>query len=290
VRFATYNIQFGFGLDGAYDLDRVAEAVADADIVCMQEVTTHWRACNHDHQPERIARLLNRFVVFGAGYELDSSDTDDQGRVVNTRRGFGNLVLSRWPVTYSRMHSLPRPVDVEVPDRKTDLPRCALEAVIDAPGLELRVISVHLSHQSRLQRMGQVAALRELLVSLPVESSLWKLPKASDDPWAEGAPAPPVRVPTLVGGDFNFEPGDPEYAAMLAPSDELEIADAWIAAGVAGERAKTCVESDGSLTTLDYVFMSADLVDAVTGASVRSDRDGSDHFPLIVDLDSGKPD
>jgi endonuclease/exonuclease/phosphatase family metal-dependent hydrolase len=287
MRFATYNIQYGFGLDGAYDLRRIADAVSDADIICMQEVTTHWQACHNNHQPEVLSLLCDRYSAFGPGYELDSRSRDADGKVVNLRRGFGNMVLSRWPIVYSRMHSLPRPLDESVPDRKTDLPRCALEAVIEFPGAPLRVISVHLSHQSRIQRLSQVAMLRTLLKELPGESPLWKLSRPARDPWSENGPVPPVKVPTLLAGDFNFQPGDPEYAAMLDSSDGFSITDAWVASSVPGDRVKTCVESDGSLTVLDYVFTSAELATMVTGVEVRNACRGSDHFPVLVDLDFG---
>ena len=284
MRFATYNIQYGFGLDGAYDLGRIADAVADADIICMQEVTTHWQACRGDHQPDVLAGLLNRYAVYGPGYELDSSSEDASGKVANLRRGFGNLVLSRWPIVYSRMHSLPRPVDADVPDRKTDFPRCALEAVIDVPDAPLRVVSVHLSHQSRIQRLSQVAVLRSLMLELPAESPLWKLSRPEVDPWSEGRPVPPVNVPTLIAGDFNFQPGDPEYDAMLDSRAGLPVADAWTACDIPGKRVKTCVESDGSRSVLDYVFTTPGLAPAITGASVRNQFEGSDHFPLVVDF------
>lgn len=286
MRFATYNIQYGFGQDGEYDLKRIVDAVSDADIICMQEVTTGWRACNNDHQPDVMAGLLNRYRVFGPGYDLDSSITDAEGRVVNARREFGNMVLSRWPIVYSRMHSLPRPVDENVPDRKTDLPRCALEAVIEVPGQPLRVISVHLSHQSRLQRLSQVAMLRSLLKGLPGECPLWQQSRPAGDPWFEDRQVPAVKIPTLLAGDFNFQPGDPEYAAILDASDGFRVTDAWTASGTQGGRAKTCVESDGSLTVLDYVFTTGELAATVTGAIVRSDWQGSDHFPVVIDFES----
>ena len=155
--------------------------------------------------------------------------------------------MSRWDAPasnggcpYSRMHSLPRPLDESVPDRKTDLPRCALEAVIELPGAPLRVISVHLSHQSRIQRLSQVAKLRALLRDLPVESPLWKLSRPPEDPWSEDRPVPPVAMPTLIAGDFNFQPGDPEYDAMIESAEGMRVADAWTACDIPGARVKTC--------------------------------------------------
>lgn len=45
IRVASYNIQFGFGQDGKYDLDRIVDGVKDADPACPQEMTTNlgWR-------------------------------------------------------------------------------------------------------------------------------------------------------------------------------------------------------------------------------------------------------
>jgi endonuclease/exonuclease/phosphatase family metal-dependent hydrolase len=45
LRFATYNIQYGVGQDGRYDLDRVIEELKDQDVICLQEVT-NWIAMN----------------------------------------------------------------------------------------------------------------------------------------------------------------------------------------------------------------------------------------------------
>lgn len=285
IRFATYNIQYGFGQDGAYDLGRIADAVSDADIICMQEVTTNWKACHHDHQPDVLSARLNRHMAYAPGYEVDSSHTDTRGRVVNKRRGFGNLVLSRWPIVYSRAHSLPRPLLEQVADRHTDLPRCVLETVIDTPRVPLRIMSVHLSHQSQAQRLRQVGVLRALVNSLPHESRMWNPARAAQDPWSEGRPEPPVVGSTILAGDFNFQPADPEYAAMLEPVDGQAMVDAWRVTHSAGERATTCVESDGSQTTLDYAFVTADMTGSLSGASVRNDTKASDHFPLLLELD-----
>ncbi|MGO7719026.1 endonuclease/exonuclease/phosphatase family protein, partial [Rhizobium johnstonii] len=39
MNFASYNIQYGFGLDGIYDLARIARSLEGADVIALQEVT-----------------------------------------------------------------------------------------------------------------------------------------------------------------------------------------------------------------------------------------------------------
>jgi endonuclease/exonuclease/phosphatase family metal-dependent hydrolase len=38
MRLVTYNIQFGQGKDGRFDLERIAREVEGADVIAMQEV------------------------------------------------------------------------------------------------------------------------------------------------------------------------------------------------------------------------------------------------------------
>ena len=109
VKFASYNIQYGVGQDGRYDLARAIAALEDQDIICLQEVTTNWRACERDDQAGLLSAGLGRYAAYAPAYEVDESRRQPDGGIVNARRGFGNMVLSRWPIVYSRPHSLPRP-------------------------------------------------------------------------------------------------------------------------------------------------------------------------------------
>jgi endonuclease/exonuclease/phosphatase family metal-dependent hydrolase len=97
VKFATYNIQYGVGQDGRYDLARVIAELQDQDVICLQEVTTHWSTCNRDVQPDLLAKALNLYAVYAPAWEVDDSHCDPDGVITNSRRGFGNVVLSRWP-------------------------------------------------------------------------------------------------------------------------------------------------------------------------------------------------
>lgn len=290
IRIATYNIQYGFGQDGEYDLDRTADGLTGADIICLQEVTTHWSACRGDHQPDKLSAKLDLFSVYSPGFELDSSYRKASGRVVNERRSFGNMLLSRWPILYARSHSLPRPA-IRTPenfaDPRTDLPRCVLEGIVDVPGKPLRVMSVHLSHLPGNQRLVQVETLRLLLQSLPLEAPLWERSDPAIKPWTQGDAAPPVAASTIVAGDFNFGPEDAEYKAMLQPIEGVQLVDGWRYAWPSSRpHAATCTELDGSGSTLDYAFFTRDLSDAIARAEVRDHSKASDHFPLVFELDS----
>src|SRR6185436_8590222 len=76
------------------------------------------------------------------------------------RREFGNMILSRLPVTHVLRHLLPWPADPGVPT----MPRIAVEAVLETADGPLRVTTTHLEYHSALQRDAQVARLREIQV------------------------------------------------------------------------------------------------------------------------------
>ena len=57
---STYNIQWGKGRDGVVDLGRIARAVADADIIGLQEVERNWR----EMEPPDIPSSLKSSTSF----------------------------------------------------------------------------------------------------------------------------------------------------------------------------------------------------------------------------------
>ncbi|TIN57465.1 MAG: EEP domain-containing protein, partial [Mesorhizobium sp.] len=42
MKLVSYNIQYGYGSDGRYDLARATRLVDGADIIALQEVERHW--------------------------------------------------------------------------------------------------------------------------------------------------------------------------------------------------------------------------------------------------------
>ena len=74
MKLASYNIQYGYGADGRYDLARAIGAVADADIIALQEVERFWKRTNEDDQPALIAQMLpQHHWVYGPAFDVDAS-------------------------------------------------------------------------------------------------------------------------------------------------------------------------------------------------------------------------
>ena len=280
--FSTYNIHYGVGADGKYDVARIADAVADADIVCLQEVVSGWPQNGHADQTAEIAARLNRYSVYHGAMEADASTVGSDGRITNRRRSFGNAIVSRWPILWSRGVMLPK---VRLVNR-FDLQRGYVEAVVATPSGPLRVYCTHLSHVGAQQRLPQVAALMAAVNRAPVAGSTWDA--AGPETFMFREPAPAVPASAIVAGDFNFTPADPEYPLVCGePSNHGRLAtaehlsDAWIAAGNSEEG----VESFPREGRIDHVLVTHDLAPRVTAARIGHDINASDHWPVFVEFD-----
>ncbi len=154
MRLVSYNVQFCTGKDGRVDIDRIAGEVAAADVIAMQEVDRYWaRSEMADQVAEITRRLPDHHWVYGPGVDLDASTRDDDGRLVNRRRQFGNLLLSRLPILASKNRLLPKMRF----HAQLSLQRTMLDGVIACPGGPIRVASVHLAHAAGPERLAQVA-------------------------------------------------------------------------------------------------------------------------------------
>jgi endonuclease/exonuclease/phosphatase family metal-dependent hydrolase len=287
VILATYNIHFAVGLDGRHDLDRVADNVRGADVLCLQEVGQGWRRNDFVDQAAALAARLDYHVVFGAAFDVDSSLRDGRGRVVNRRRRFGNLVASRWPIRSTRTELLPKPPVAPA----FDLHRCVVEAVVDVPGGPCRVYSTHLSHSSQPRRLLHAARLLDFVRRAPAEGSAWDGTRIDED-WTEGWATPTLPGPAIVAGDLNCLAASPEFAALTAApaggGEDLDarLWDAWILAGNAPGAGITVASEHPDGYRIDHVLVSGSLRSRVRTAWIERDHPcASDHYPLFVELD-----
>jgi endonuclease/exonuclease/phosphatase family metal-dependent hydrolase len=287
MKFVTYNIQYGLGRDRRYDLARIASEVADADVIALQEVERHWQRSGTVAGPAVLAsHLPEHHWVYGANLDMDASYRDAAGRLVNRRRQFGTMVLSRLPIVSSRNHPLPKYGTLT----QHSIQQGALEAVIVTKGAgPVRIYSVHLSHLSAATRMPQVEALLGIHARAPAEGGAWcgghPEPAAG---WTEGA-MPPMPADAMLLGDFNFESSAPEYDRIVGPLTAqygrlnrlTGFVDAWVAAGHREGDGATI----GSGRRIDFCFVSSALASRVRSCRVDTEAVGSDHQPLWVDMD-----
>lgn len=287
MKFVTYNIQYGVGRDGENNLARIADEIAGADVIALQEVERFWpRSGNLDQAEIIAAHLRDYFWVYGAGVDLHI----DGGKSRNARRQFGNMLLSRRPILSSRHHLLPKrgstgPLSVQ---------RSALEATLRGGEHFLRVYSLHLTHLSSVTRLPQVEALLNIHANAafegaPISGDLRGLDWAAGEAHDIGQAVPDHAI---LLGDFNCQPDSPEYDLITGPPSDYGgritnprgLVDAWCAAGhdlVAGATG----DVNGQPARLDYCFVSAALRDGVRDCRVDDNAAGSDHFPLWIELD-----
>ncbi|MCK5622306.1 MAG: hydrolase, partial [Alphaproteobacteria bacterium] len=108
MKIVTYNIQFGLGKDGRFDLERIASEVDGADIIALQEVERHWKRSGNVDQPAQLAQILSHYYwVYGPYFDVDASTSLPGGGIENVRRQFGNMILSKTPILSTRLFPLP---------------------------------------------------------------------------------------------------------------------------------------------------------------------------------------
>ena len=287
MRLLSYNIQYGRGRDGRFDLPRIAAEAAGADVVALQEVERYWQRSGMEDQPAELARLLDMpHWAYGPGVDLHLA-APPPGAPAGARRQFGNMLLSRTPLLWSRNHLLPKYAS----SGPMSLQRSALEGVVDTPAGPLRVYSVHLTHLTAETRLPQVRRL----LAIHRDACLEGAPIACGDvkeEWVdEGLPVAMPREAVIMG-DFNMEHDSGEYRLMVGPESPYGgrlanpegLVDAWVVAGndpAAGETA----DIRGAPVRLDYCFVSTALSSRVQGAGTDGEAQGSDHQPVWVDLD-----
>lgn len=126
MRLVSYNIHKGIGgSDRRYDLERIIDVLqsTEADFFCLQEVTIDLpRTSRHDQADILTERFRPMFATY-------------QQNVHWKAGGYGNLVLSRWPLQEHHRISL------QFGQKK---PRGAQLVVIETPSGLLRITNWHL--------------------------------------------------------------------------------------------------------------------------------------------------
>ncbi|MER8787745.1 endonuclease/exonuclease/phosphatase family protein [Mesorhizobium sp. M0983] len=288
MKLVTYNIHYGMGLDGRYDVGRIADAVRGADVIALQEVTRgNPKNGGRDMVAELGEALPDYFAVYGSNFEADAGSRLENGRAITTTFQLGNMVLSRTPIHLSRNLLLPRSRSFEA----MNFQRGALEALIETPLGFVRFYSTHLDHRSPVERLSQIRFLRERLLNYPLEGG--GLSGVAEI----GLPDLPCPEAFVVMGDFNMLAGSPEHVELAGQPDhefgmpvtaDLAV-DAAARLGAAGADLVTWVDpkrpGDASRhKRIDYIFTSASLTKSLRRLWVDRQAAGSDHLPVWVEM------
>ena len=148
VRVLTYNIHHGEGMDGEFDLPRLARIIESTapDLVALQEVDQGTQRASGVSELTELARLTHLHPAFAKAMDFQGG-------------GYGVGVLSRWPLRHTEIHPLPGP-----PDRE---PRTSLTVAvrINKSGPFLQFTSTHLdSGRDFGNRIAQANELNRVLV------------------------------------------------------------------------------------------------------------------------------
>lgn len=277
IKIITWNIQWGLGIDGRVDLERQIEharALADFDVLCLQEVSDNFPDLKDNdggNQFARIAALLPGYTAV-EGVALDVPDGN------GGRRRFGNMILSRLPVAQVLRYTLPWEAAAT-----RNMPRLLLEAVVETPSGPLRVMTTHLEYSSGKLRRAQVEGIRE---AHRTACERIVIPR-------EDGPGTYAQFPTSLSavlmGDFNMRPDDPVKQRISEPFDNgvPTLVDAWQAAnGPESHPVSFCLyeQTNGPPHCCDFMFVSEDLAPRIGRIHYRQDTQASDHQPVLLEL------
>jgi endonuclease/exonuclease/phosphatase family metal-dependent hydrolase len=179
LRILCYNIHYGQGNDGVYDLKRLAEVIkaVDPDLVALQEVDVMVRRSGQVHQAEELGKLTGLGVYYGPTQHYEGGL-------------FGNAILSKLPVT--RVWNQPLPYTEATPELTT-YPRGFVAVTVRTPGgKDVRFVSTHFQHNVEADRVAEAEAVNRYL---GVENE---------------------KIPTILAGDINAVPNSDPMKVLLS--------------------------------------------------------------------------
>jgi len=167
LRVLCYNIHYGQGTDGVYNVERLATVIRETkpDLVALQEVDVGVERSGRIHEARKLSELTGMAVRFGPTQHYEGGL-------------FGNAVLTRLPIL--DVHIQPLPYTESTPERTT-YPRGAIAVIIKtSSGKKVRFISTHFQHNVAEDRVAEAKAMNTFF--------------ANGD------------VPTILAGDMNAKP------------------------------------------------------------------------------------
>lgn len=176
LRVLCYNIHYGQGTDGRYDIARLAKVIRETkpDLVALQEVDVGVSRSSRVHEARELGRLTDMAVRFGPTQHF-------QGGL------YGNAVLSRLPI--EDVHIQPLPYS-DSDEKRTTYPRGAIAVQVRlANDQVIQFISTHFQHNVEEDRVAEAKAICEYFAG-------------------EG------KLPSILAGDMNASPSSEPIAIL----------------------------------------------------------------------------
>src|ERR1051326_4565085 len=242
MRLLSYNIHKGIGgRDRRCRLERVIDVIEaeNPDILCLQEVARNSRRSHYHDQAQMLAEY------FKLPEHLYQMNVHLKGG------GYGNLILSRWPIAAKHQISL---------RYNSKKPRVAQLGVIDTPEGLLHLVNFHLG-LSDAERHWQVEHLLNHRLFQEKGTGIF---------------SPTHQLPTLLVGDYN------DWRNRLHRSALAHHGFYQITHPISRFRSFPAYLALGSL---DKAFSRGHLF--VRNARIIHtplSRKASDHLPLVIDF------
>ena len=302
MKIVTYNIQFGLGKGGIFDLEKIASEIDGADIIALQEVERNWQRSGNIDQPAQLGQILhNYYWAYGPYFDVDASAPRPDGSIENVRRQFGNMILSKTPILSTRLFPLPK----SALRQRHNMVVGVFEGVVKLQDDgALRIYNAHLGARSQHDRVKQINSIRDTIRRAPAEGGAWTGGLAhslwenhAHSLWEEDASPPPMPDSFVLLGDFNLEAKDAEYDYLVGPKDgdlgrissKEDFIDTWVVTGHDEHEGVTYTaepsSSDAQGMRIDYAFVDESMKERVLGARIDNTAQGSDHQPYWIDLD-----
>lgn len=248
-RMMSFNIHNGIGTDGVYDLQRIADVIADVDpdVVALQEVHDQNRAdwegespTNWDAQHELLAKWLGMdFITFGAQRDWSIED--------GYRRRAGNAILSKRPILESTVYPY-EAQESAITERNT------VETRLSVAGTDIWVYNTHLNQNQGEYTMAQAEQLLDIAAT--------------------------HNGPKILAGDFNMFDGREIYDTVAA-----EFTDVLKEVGEDGPTAPAHSDPPWGPYRLDYIFASdSSIIRGGERIMYETEYSPSDHRPVVADL------
>ncbi len=219
ITVLSYNIKSG----RVSSLAAIAGVIrsSGADIALLQEVDRNRRGTGGVDQPARLAALLGGWShAFGENVDYGAG-------------GYGNAIVSRYPITSS--------ANTHLPNAPGGQQRGLLRTVVDIGGMDVSLYSTHLQNQMDQLKLRQAQAVAPIV--------------AAD------------ANPTVLGGDMNAWPGDSVLNALKVPLD-----DTWDAVGAGTGATNPASNPRGRIDYLLYAGSELTPTSANVPAALASDH------------------